>query len=207
MAPSDAAGRPRDLVVRTAVLDAAWDLVAESGYAAATVERIAARSGSAKTTIYRWWAGRADVVMEALADRASRRIVPPQTGDLPTRIRDFLSATYAMGHDPVVISILKGLMAEAQINEAFGVRFRDEFLASRRQAFREALGDRGGAEGFAGAAEGAGEGAGEGLAIDLDLAVDLVFGTLWYRVLAGHAPLDDLLVAGLVDVLTRPDRA
>jgi AcrR family transcriptional regulator len=49
-----------------AVLEAADDLLAEKGFAAVTMEGIAARAGVAKQTIYRWWATKTDVLLEAL---------------------------------------------------------------------------------------------------------------------------------------------
>lgn len=48
-----------------AVLDAAIALVAEIGYGQLTVDRIAARAKASKTTMYRRWTGRAELVAEA----------------------------------------------------------------------------------------------------------------------------------------------
>ena len=53
-----AASDPRIERTRQVVLDAALALVAESGYGAVTIEAVAARSGVAKSTIYRHWPGR-----------------------------------------------------------------------------------------------------------------------------------------------------
>src|SRR5580658_4901747 len=45
----------RSEAAREAVLEAADDLLAEIGFAAVTMEGIAARAGVGKQTIYRWW--------------------------------------------------------------------------------------------------------------------------------------------------------
>ena len=47
-----APGRPRDERADRAILDAALDVFAEHGYAAARLEDVAARAGVAKGTIY-----------------------------------------------------------------------------------------------------------------------------------------------------------
>src|SRR5262245_17443223 len=80
--PSTAAparGRPRSQRARRAVLDAARELVGKGGYDAATIEAIAARSGVAKTTIYRSWPNRAALVVDLLMEMA-RATVPPPAG-------------------------------------------------------------------------------------------------------------------------------
>ena len=46
-------------------MSAALDLVAERGVAGATIEAISARSGVAKTTIYRQWPHQAALVLDA----------------------------------------------------------------------------------------------------------------------------------------------
>jgi AcrR family transcriptional regulator len=42
------------------------------GYGAVTIERVAAPSGVAKSTIYRWWTSKADLVMEAYQQLITR---------------------------------------------------------------------------------------------------------------------------------------
>jgi AcrR family transcriptional regulator len=54
-----------------------WALLDSEGWQAVTADRIAIAAGVGKQTIYRWWRGKADVVLEALLDRA-RAQVPPR---------------------------------------------------------------------------------------------------------------------------------
>ena len=57
---------PRVRRSREKVLAAALELLADGGYTAATVEAVSARSGVAKTTVYRQWPHRAALVVSAL---------------------------------------------------------------------------------------------------------------------------------------------
>src|SRR6185295_7437982 len=77
-------GRPRSQQARKAVLAAAHALVERGGYSAATIEAIAARSGVAKTTIYRWWPSRPALVVDLLMDLAMKA-VPIPSGPEPLK--------------------------------------------------------------------------------------------------------------------------
>ena len=77
--PSPASpGRPRSLRAQRDILDATSERIEKGGYPAATIEAIAARSGVAKTTIYRWWPNRAalvvDLLVQVAAEAAAQRI-------------------------------------------------------------------------------------------------------------------------------------
>lgn len=172
-------GRPRDETIRRAVLAAAIDELTERGYQATTVEGIAARAGAGKQTLYRWWSGKADIVLEALLDTAESTIAVPDTGALADDLRAFLTDTFRQrGQRPVLV----GLMAQALLDPTFGDAFRERFLFRRRDTLRGIL-ERAAARGELGRR-------GSDPA-DVDLLIDVVFGVLWYRLLLEHAPLDD----------------
>src|SRR5678815_3644169 len=78
--PAPVRGRPRSESARRAVLEAAGDLLKKGGYRATTIEAISARSGVAKTTIYRWWSNRAALVVELLLLRADHAAPPAEPG-------------------------------------------------------------------------------------------------------------------------------
>ncbi|WP_026206411.1 TetR/AcrR family transcriptional regulator [Paractinoplanes globisporus] len=188
MGPVIRPGRKRSEESRQAILSAAADLVGEVGYAGLSIEGIAARSGTGKQTIYRWWPSKADVLLEALAAKADLHIPIPDEGSYPADLRAFLAASFALGRKPQVIEVLRALMAEAQINPAFGERFRTGFLERRREALG-VLVERARTRG------------------DLPpdprpgTVADLVFGLIWYRVLATREPIDDALIDELVSLL------
>src|ERR1019366_2902003 len=93
--PSDHRGNRyrRSDDARLAVLQAADDLLSEIGFAAVTIEGIAARAGVGKQTIYRWWQSKADVLMEAFAEDALQDLRPPDTGNLKDDLKAHLNRT------------------------------------------------------------------------------------------------------------------
>ena len=60
------AGRPRSAESHRAIIKAALELMAEEGFEAMSIEAIAARAGVGKTTIYRRWDSKADLVIDAI---------------------------------------------------------------------------------------------------------------------------------------------
>ncbi len=168
---------------------AALALAAEAGYAGLTIEGIAARAGVGKQTIYRWWPSKADVLLEAAAAKADLHIPVTDHGSYRADLRAFLQASYAMGnHYPQLAGLLRALMAEAQLDPEFGTRFRAAFLERRRDALAVITGrarDRGDLPDRPGP----------------ETVADIVFGTIWYRILATRRPFDAGLEEDLLDVL------
>jgi AcrR family transcriptional regulator len=183
-------GRVRSLESREAILDAALELVQADGYAALTIEGIAARAGAGKQTIYRWWPSKAAVVLDALNAAAAADVPMPDTGRLATDLRVWLRSTFSAGRREPYVSVLPALMAAAQLDPAFGESFRSSFLEARRQTLRELL-DRATLRGESPPT------------VPLDTLIDIVFGVLWYRLLSTHARPDDRLADELTELLVQ----
>jgi TetR/AcrR family transcriptional regulator, regulator of autoinduction and epiphytic fitness len=76
---------PRVERTRRVVLDTTIDLIAEGGFSAVTIEAVAARSGVAKSTIYRHWPGRVELMHDAFHElKPSVRV--PTEGSIRERI-------------------------------------------------------------------------------------------------------------------------
>jgi AcrR family transcriptional regulator len=159
----------------------------EHGYAALTMEGIAAHAGVGKQTIYRWWPSKAEVVLEAAREAAAGLIAVPDSGSLDKELRAFLTMTFRQrDQQPVVV----GLMAQALLDAEFADKFREQFILDRRAALRTVF-QR---------AQDRGELAS---AVPVELLLDLVFGVLWYRMLVGHAPLTPAAARQLADAALR----
>jgi AcrR family transcriptional regulator len=80
-APARGRGRPRSEEADRAILAATLTMVAAHGVTATTIEGIAAEAGVGKTTIYRRWRSKNDLIVAAVAQMAPRGD-PPDTGTL-----------------------------------------------------------------------------------------------------------------------------
>jgi AcrR family transcriptional regulator len=80
-------GRPRSEHADRAIIDAALEMFAESGAEGLCIEKVAARAGVGKATIYRRWPGKEDLLLDALA--ALQAPLPEPKGE---SVRDDLVA-------------------------------------------------------------------------------------------------------------------
>ena len=184
-------GRKRSEQARQAILAAALELTAEAGYARLTIDGIAARSGTGKQTIYRWWPSKDDVLLEAGAAKADLHVPILDNGSYRADLRAFLTASFALGRQSQLTDVLRALMARAQIDDAFGQRFRTAFLQRRRDALAVIL-DRAQARGELPAG------------LSPGTITDIVFGVIWYRMLATRQSLDNKLADELTTALAGP---
>jgi len=158
------------------------------GYQALTIKGVAEEAGVGRQTIYRWWTTKAALVLEAIRELAERVGRPALTGDAEHDLRAFLRASFRLS--PVAGPAISGMMAESTHDPEFAEVLQRGLLAPRRAIVREILA--------------AGQQSGQlGHGVSLDLAVDLVFGTMWYRTLSGHAPVDERLAEELTDAIVR----
>src|SRR6202051_3112949 len=80
MTPGRARGRPRSEEHRHAVLKATMELMLEDDLRRASVDRISARSGVSKATIYKWWPNRTAVAIDAFLHQMMADAAVPDTG-------------------------------------------------------------------------------------------------------------------------------
>jgi len=73
-------GRPRDPALDAQILDAACGLLLEQGVHGFTLLEVARRAGVPKSTVYRRWPSRRDMLASALAGLVEKTVEPPNTG-------------------------------------------------------------------------------------------------------------------------------
>jgi AcrR family transcriptional regulator len=157
-------GRPRSEATRRAILHAAYRAVLAHGYDAVTMQVIADEAKAGKQTLYRWWNGKAAVVLDAIAEHASTVIDAPtrraiETGDL----RRFL--LWVFKELAVSGELLRHLMAEAQRDPDIRDALLRRLNEPRRDTLRRLLVHR-----FPDARE-------------REAAVMAIYGAVWYRLL------------------------
>lgn len=183
-------GRPRSEATRAAILAAASDLLETIPLSQITIERIASEAKVGKQSIYRWWDGKADVLLDAFTDRALIQLPALEptsnaTADLECLLRLFFDSlrVYAIG------KTLRGLIAEAQLDAEFRAKFYAVFVSARRDMMRDVVH--------------AGLQSGEFRSdLEVELILDLLYGAFWYRLLSGTAdPLDDAFAEAVIRIL------
>ena len=180
-------GRPRSESARQAILGAANDLLVRDGFAAVTMEAIAAEAGVGKATLYRWWPGKAAVVMDAFLAATGPCAPFPDTGCLEEDLRGQMRAL-AHAFSGRAGTVMRGVLAEAQSDPEAAEAFRTRYLAPRRAETRRVL-ERARSRGQICPHA------------DLETAADALYGPLYYRLTAGHAPLDAAFVDALLSLI------
>jgi len=121
-------GRKRDHTRDGEILQAAIDVLAETGYDGMTIDMVAARAKAGKATVYRRWSSKAELVIDAVACMKSADVDPatlPDTGTLrgdlvamvkPHRIEDGERKLRVMAGVMSMLATDPGL--SAAVNEA-----------------------------------------------------------------------------------------
>jgi TetR/AcrR family transcriptional regulator of autoinduction and epiphytic fitness len=135
---------PRIERSRTHVLSATVDLLREIGYGSLTIEAVAARSGVAKSTIYRHWSGKAPMVAEAFAWAHGH---DPQSVPPPGPVRDRVAAVLRTAIDDMATTDRLACLIPALIDAAersdeiaeFAQRVAEEKNAALQAVLDEAV--------------------------------------------------------------------
>ncbi|MEV6349259.1 TetR/AcrR family transcriptional regulator [Actinoplanes sp. NPDC051851] len=141
MDPSDRAtrrrGRPPDLQLRSKILSAAEELLAESGYLGVTIDAVAGRAGVSKKTVYRFWAHKPALISDVILERSA--VLPvPDVGDTRAELRtlfDLVIEYLTNGHGRTMTLLV------AATHEDPGVLgpLRERVVAPRREIARSVL--------------------------------------------------------------------
>lgn len=159
---------------------AAQALFNSGGYAATTIDAVAAKSGVAKTTIYRRWPNRASLLVDMLFELAAT-VAPMPEGREPMRAlrAEMLAAGVAM--HGALGRLITTLVSEGQDDPDVRAAIVNGLFLPRTQA-------------SSGAIRRAQEAGDVRPDVPPEVAIDMLFGPLFYRLLVGHAPLTDAFV-------------
>ena len=130
-APGAAAGLdPRVERSRRVILQAVLDELGEVGYGALTIEAVAARAGVGKSTIYRHWPGKLELVEDAFRTLKAPVVVPDQ-GSLRDRVVAVIEQVACLVAESTYSSCMPALIDAAERDP--NVRdFHCRFSAERR---------------------------------------------------------------------------
>ncbi len=179
-------GRPRDVSYDAAILDATLDLVADVGFAGLTIDAVAARAKVGKASIYRRWASKEALLLEAWAACAAP-LPEPDTGTLRGDLAAMFNHVNHGRPDEVMRRLFPQMIAAAKVNPEVGDSYR-AFIDDRRGPLQRVL---------ARAAE-----RGE-LPPDLDRALlhDLLVAPLVYRWMVSDGDVGPATVEAIVNVV------
>lgn len=181
-------GRPRDESIDRVVVAAVLQLLKTRGYSAVTIEGIAHRVKTARTSLYRRWPSKRHLVAYAVVSEMGASPAA-DTGalreDLDAAVRTLLRAFAGpLGQ------ALPGLVADMARDPELAATIREEVLAARRKSMRDAF-ERARARGETR----------EGL--EIELLLDMLTGPFYYRALFGHAPITAHMTRQVVKYITR----
>ena len=131
-------GRPRSEQADQAIIDAALSLFAESGPEGLCIERVAAKAGVGKATIYRRWPGKEDLLLDAIA---ALKVPLPEPAGRSAR-EDLVTLLGAMCHetaDPRRARQFALLLGEGAKYPRLMARYVETVLEPRREVIREVL--------------------------------------------------------------------
>jgi AcrR family transcriptional regulator len=132
-----APGRPRSVEADKAILDAALVLLAEVGPTALSVEEVASRAGVGKTTIYRRFATKDDLVVASLASLNESLPTEIAEGNVRDRLVAMVTGWWAQQADGNPSGqLFHRVLAHAKRNPQMFCSFYDQVIEPRRDLYR-----------------------------------------------------------------------
>ncbi len=170
-------GRRPAAEVREAVLAAAAAMLLEGGMRDITFEKVAARAGASKMTLYKWWPTPGALAFDAYFAATAPVLAFDDTGDLErdltTQMHAFVSLLTARENGRVVAA----LVGAAQSDPDLAAAFTEHYTLPRRALAVDRLR----------AAQRKGQIRAD---VDLESIVDQLWGACYHRLLLPARPLD-----------------
>jgi AcrR family transcriptional regulator len=131
-------GRPRSERADRAIIEAALALFAESGVEGLCIERVAARAGVGKATIYRRWPGKEDLLLDAFASLKTP-LPEPRGRSVREDLISLLQTMAADSGDPRRTREFALLLGEGHKYPRLLARYEKTVVEPRREVFRQVL--------------------------------------------------------------------
>ena len=135
-------GRPREERADRAIITATLELFADEGYYSLSMEAVAVRAGVSKATIYRRWAGKRELVIDALATLNDD--FPQEADPLPpggTRDRLLMGLTHMSSTDADSLAgrIMPRMMVYSVSQPDLYAEYLDRVIVPRRRWLHSVL--------------------------------------------------------------------
>ncbi|MEV6023676.1 TetR/AcrR family transcriptional regulator [Streptomyces sp. NPDC052036] len=182
--PAARTGRPRSAAADAAILEATREALVELGWSKLTLGDVATRAGVAKTTLYRRWAGKNELVVDAVAALFDELELPDR-GSLAADIEGVVLQFAAILDRPEAKSGLMAVVAESTRDGALRERIRTSIVDRQKRLVVQ------GRARAASRGELPPETDPEAAARGADLIFDMVAGAVVHRTLVSAEPVDE----------------
>ncbi|MBY8888696.1 TetR/AcrR family transcriptional regulator [Streptomyces sp. PTM05] len=186
-------GRPRSQQADEAILEATRQALVDLGWGGLTMSDVAARAGVAKTTLYRRWANKNELVVDAVAALFDELRLPDR-GSLRADIEGVVLQFGRLLERPETKTALMAVVAESTGDEALRCRIREAIVDRQKHlviAGRRHAQDRGELPPDDGADPTA----------EIDLIFDVIAGAVVHRVLVSGESVDGAWAAALAALI------
>ncbi|MDH6116307.1 TetR/AcrR family transcriptional regulator [Kitasatospora sp. GAS204B] len=136
--PSRTKGRPRSAAADQAILDATREALAELGWGGLTMGHVAIRAGVAKTTLYRRWPSKNELVVDAVASLFDELAVA-DLGSLQADIEDVVAQFAAVLARPESQAALLAVFAEGSRDPQLRQRIREHIVDPQKVLVHQGL--------------------------------------------------------------------
>ncbi|MEV0370043.1 TetR/AcrR family transcriptional regulator [Streptomyces sp. NPDC050636] len=191
-------GRPRSAETDRAILDATRAALVDLGWGKLTMGDVAARAGVAKTTLYRRWANKNELVVDAVAVLFDELELPDR-GCLQSDIEGVVLQFGALLARPETKTALMAVVAESTTDDALRERIRSAIVDRQKRLVilgRERAQERGELPPNAPGPDGE-----QAAAQIVGLIFDLIAGAIVHRTLVTAEPVDTAWAHQLSTVL------